>query len=641
MRFSKQAQTAVLALSTALMISIGCGGGGGGSTAAAPPASVAPAITTQPANQTVLEGSTATFSVVATGTAPLSYQWKKGGVALPGATSAIHTTPATTLADHGASYTVVVSNGVGNPATSAPAILAVQGLQAVPATPTGVAATSGDGRATLRWDASLGATSYNLYYGTSVGSVRATGTKVANAVSPKDLTGLTNGVTYYFAVTAVNANGESAASSEISTMPAATLPPAAPTGVTATAGNGQVTIGWTAVGNATSYNLYWGTATGVSKTSGTAILGVSSPYVHAGRTNGTTYFYVVTAVNAFGESAASLQVSATPSTGTSGGTKTQLIGSYPQTSSHYGSRVAVAGSQAYFCENHVSWTDTYVRILNIATPSAPVLSGSYLVGGLVSAIQVQNGYMYLGLDNILQEFQTIGVGNPAVPTLLVKNTNVSPLDIAISGSSLFTIGTYSGDPDYISKDFNSFSLTNPAAPARVGSFYQWDATRTNVFADSSRLALQGNYAYVAASSRGLVVLNVSNPAAPTYSGGYNSSVPNGYYAISASGNYACVMNSNYDIEILNISNPAAITAAGTYTPSALAGGFVLAGQYLYVAEGVNGLKIIDITNPSSPIVVGSYKPTGTDPNTTSLFVSGQDIYLADGKYGLLIVRFTP
>ena len=78
----------------------------------------APTITTQPANQTVTVGQTATFTVVATGTAPLSYQWQKGGTAISGATSASYTTPATTSADNGAQFAVVVSNVAGNVTSS-------------------------------------------------------------------------------------------------------------------------------------------------------------------------------------------------------------------------------------------------------------------------------------------------------------------------------------------------------------------------------------------------------------------------------------------------------------------------------------------------------------------------------------------
>ncbi|MDD5434938.1 MAG: Ig-like domain-containing protein, partial [Nitrospira sp.] len=73
-----------------------------------------------------------------------------------------------------------------------------------------------------------------------------------------------------------------------------TSAPSVPTGVKATAGNGQATITWDAVAGATSYNIYWSTTASITKGTGTKISGVTSPYIHTGRTNGTTYYYVVT-----------------------------------------------------------------------------------------------------------------------------------------------------------------------------------------------------------------------------------------------------------------------------------------------------------------------------------------------------------
>ncbi|HVH72017.1 MAG TPA: immunoglobulin domain-containing protein, partial [Candidatus Dormibacteraeota bacterium] len=93
---------------------------------------IAPTITTQPANQTVTAGQTATFSVTASGTAPLAYQWGKNGAAIRGATASSYTTPATASSDNGAQFTVVVSNSSGS-ATSDAATLTVT---AAPTTPT-------------------------------------------------------------------------------------------------------------------------------------------------------------------------------------------------------------------------------------------------------------------------------------------------------------------------------------------------------------------------------------------------------------------------------------------------------------------------------------------------------------------------
>jgi hypothetical protein len=75
---------------------------------------VAPTIGTQPANQAVTAGQTASFSVAAAGTAPLTYQWQKNGMDIPSATSVSYTTPVTTTADSGELFRVVVSNSAGN-----------------------------------------------------------------------------------------------------------------------------------------------------------------------------------------------------------------------------------------------------------------------------------------------------------------------------------------------------------------------------------------------------------------------------------------------------------------------------------------------------------------------------------------------
>jgi regulation of enolase protein 1 (concanavalin A-like superfamily) len=93
----------------------------GGGTTVTPPV-----ITSQPISRTVIAGQTATFSVVASGTAPLTYQWQKRGVNISGATGASYTTPATTIADSGAAFRVLISNSVGS-VTSAGATLTVTG----------------------------------------------------------------------------------------------------------------------------------------------------------------------------------------------------------------------------------------------------------------------------------------------------------------------------------------------------------------------------------------------------------------------------------------------------------------------------------------------------------------------------------
>src|SRR5271169_7250498 len=103
-----------LALATLLAMLAACGGGGNSGSQNQVPGGVSPSISAQPANQQVITGQTAVFSITATGTAPLMYQWQKGGTSIVGATAASYTTPATTASDNNSTFTVVVSNQIGN-----------------------------------------------------------------------------------------------------------------------------------------------------------------------------------------------------------------------------------------------------------------------------------------------------------------------------------------------------------------------------------------------------------------------------------------------------------------------------------------------------------------------------------------------
>ena len=106
MQFRKL-KSALCCLALSLMLA-GCGG------TSSTTQNTAPSITTQPANQTVAVGQTATFSVAAAGTAPLSYQWQKGTMGIAGATAASYTTPVTAASDNGSQFTVIVSNMAGS-----------------------------------------------------------------------------------------------------------------------------------------------------------------------------------------------------------------------------------------------------------------------------------------------------------------------------------------------------------------------------------------------------------------------------------------------------------------------------------------------------------------------------------------------
>jgi fibronectin type 3 domain-containing protein len=207
-------------------------------------------------------------------------------------------------------YQVTAVDSGGESARSAEAFAVLPG--APPAAPTNLTAAAGSHRVSLNWTPSAGAPTYTIYRGTGPGG--ESGTPIAMNVSGTTYSDLNlmDDTTYYYQVTAVNINGESPRSLEVFATPHEGTVPAAPTALLAVPGNGQVRLSWTGSAGAGSYNVYRGTSPSGEESMPVAT-GVLTPlYNDIAVTNGTTYYYQVTAVNAFGESGPSNEMSAMP-----------------------------------------------------------------------------------------------------------------------------------------------------------------------------------------------------------------------------------------------------------------------------------------------------------------------------------------
>jgi fibronectin type 3 domain-containing protein len=300
-----------------------CGDGDSGS--ASPPSSPATLTASAGDNQVVLNwpsvSRAATYNVYYGTSTPVT----KSSTKITGSVSAPKTV--TGLINGTLYYFAVSAVNAGGESALSVERSATPSATPPPGIPTNIRASAGDTQATVSWDSVAGATSYNIYYGTAAG-VSKTSTKITDVTSPHTKTGLTNGTPYFFVVTAENGNGESGVSFEVSATPAATPPPLPPVLSSATAGNTQVTLVWSAVAGATSYNVYRGTATGVTKATGIKSTGVTSPHDVTGLTNGTPYFFIVTAVGTGGESTESNERTATPTAPAGAFSQADLTGTW-------------------------------------------------------------------------------------------------------------------------------------------------------------------------------------------------------------------------------------------------------------------------------------------------------------------------
>lgn len=306
----------------------------------------------------------------------------------------------------------------------------------VPAAPTTVNATAGNAQASVTWSPPLsdGGSAITSYTVTS-SPAGATVTVAAPATSAT-LTGLTNGISYTFTVTATNGVGTSAASapsnSVTPTGPVIITVPTPPTGVTAAAGDAQATVTWTAPlsdgGSAiTSYTLSVATANGAQPAVATSV-SVAAPATSAtvtGLTNGTSYTFTVTATNAVGTSAASAASnSVTPAAAVVTGplpTDVQVTGSAVPNSAGVGRPI----TYVFQVKNNGNATASGVTLTDALHAGETFVLASPNCSQAAGVVSCQIGSLARGASS----FVVISVKAPTTPGIYTEVASVSETNV--------------------------------------------------------------------------------------------------------------------------------------------------------------------------------------------------------------------
>ncbi|MHB8844671.1 MAG: phage tail protein [Nitrospirota bacterium] len=299
-----------------------------------------------------------------------------------------------------------------------------------PGTPTGVTVTvnkvdATQGTVTLHWNAATNAATYRVRYADMPGLTKATGTSYPNVITGTSFTTQAYSVNsvQYFIVTALASNGiEGPASAEVSAKIAAPSQPSTLIAVASSDTNTpSVSLSWSAVNEATSYNLYRDTTSSVTTILVTGISSTATLYTDTTVTNGTTYYYVLKGENAFGLGAASMVTSATPTSGTL--TTVTISGKVKYEDKEYDRNVGFTGVTTFKAVRYAN-----IELVNAASGN-PILpagrtsaDGSYSIS--VSPSYIDTGvYVRIISSTTPTGFQSMNVRDWSSRPFSVKTNN--------------------------------------------------------------------------------------------------------------------------------------------------------------------------------------------------------------------------
>ncbi|MBI2427407.1 MAG: T9SS type A sorting domain-containing protein [Ignavibacteriales bacterium] len=252
--------------------------------------------------------------------------------------------------------------------------------------------------------------------------------------------------------------------------------------------------------------------------------------------------------------------------------------------------VFAAGSVVYY------GLGNKIQIASFTNPSSPVKIGSVILSDVVEDLVRTSisSTQYLVVSGGTKMWM-INVQNPTTPSL------TATVEVA-SGTTIEGIAT-SGTYAYVAAGGAGFKVYNIATPSSPSLVISIDSLE---YCES--VVISGQYAYIAAGSRSHI-LDITNPAAPTYVGridGYG-----GYHQyLNVRSGYAYVCNYDAGLAVVNITNPANPVNVMEIPTGFRTARIIFDGNYGYIAVGDTGVMIYNVVNPAAPVFTSKIKTTG-------------------------------
>lgn len=280
--------------------------------------------------------------------------------------------------------------------------------------------------------------------------------------------------------------------------------------------------------------------------------------------------------------------------------------------------VAVAGSYAY-----VAGGASGLHIFDVSNPAAPALVGKADSSRNAFGVAVEGDYAYVADGE--HGLRLFDVRTPASPTEVGRyDAPEASRSVAVSGQFVYL----AGHQPYESGTLRIIDVSSPSNPVQVAThFGGWD------------VALNGDYAFVAASLAPVQILDISSPAEPRLVSTFSASQSEAAVAVASVGNYLYVgysTGTRGSIAVADISTPSDPVQKDLYLTPGSPSALTVLGSDAYVAQEFGeSLLILDVSAPDALSEAGSYQ---TPSYAWDVSIAGHYAYLVDTSIGLRVLN---
>ncbi|MBI2939849.1 MAG: hypothetical protein HYY04_05365 [Chloroflexi bacterium] len=295
----------------------------------------------------------------------------------------------------------------------------------------------------------------------------------------------------------------------------------------------------------------------------------------------------------------------------------------------YASAVAVADRNLSIAASNAG-----LRIVDVADPVGPTEVGSFDTSGDARDVALTGTYAYLA--DGWAGLSVVDVADPTRPVLAGYHDTPGDISsVAVGGGRAYLAETpYWNGSQSLGGGLTTVDITNPANPRELSFLHTRGEVRD--------VAVAGSYVYIVESGYwtgsegapgGLRIVDVSNPASPVVAGSHDIGDA---WGVAVAGPYAYVAAGSEGLLIVDVADPTRPTRIGSYRTQGYAQGVTVVGTFVYLAASESGLRILDVADPTRPAEVGYYDTPG---RARSVAIAGSDVYVADGEGGVVILRF--